>query len=176
MILVRDIAPDELDWLLILNNQAVPHVNHLDRGHLDELLTMACYARLAMTGGDPAGALIALWPGTGYDSANYQWFSQRFEHFLYIDRVIVAKAARGKGIGQALYEDIESFAGGRTAKIACEVNSLPPNPVSMGFHRASGFIPIGEQQSEGGAKRVVMMAKFLDLASCGFEASSRVEE
>lgn len=164
MTLVRDIVPDELDWLLTLNNQAVPHVNYLDRSHLDELLAMVCYARLAEVEGEPLGALLALWPGAGYDSANYRWFSQHLEQFLYIDRVIVADAARGKGVGQALYKDIERFAVGKAEKIALEVNSLPPNPVSMRFHQASGFVPIGEQESEDGAKRVVMMTKTLQLA------------
>jgi predicted GNAT superfamily acetyltransferase len=26
-------------------------------------------------------------PGTAYDSRNYRWFSDRFERFLYLDRV-----------------------------------------------------------------------------------------
>ncbi len=156
---LRDVVPADADWLLALNNSAVPNVNHLERQDLDDLLTIACYARLASVDDEPLGALIALWPEVHYESANYRWFSQRFEDFLYVDRVIIADGARGKGIGQAIYRDIERFASARATSIALEVNSLPPNPVSMRFHQSAGFAPVGEQTHEGGAKKVVMMMK-----------------
>lgn len=164
-ILVRDLEKAERDWLLALNNSAVPNVNHLRREDLDELLAMACYARLATIDEQPKAALIGLWPGADYDSANYRWFSERFEHFFYVDRVMVAKDARGKGVGQALYADIENFAQGRAGSIALEVNSLPPNPGSMRFHQAAGFVAVGEQTHDEGAKKVVMMIKALGRGS-----------
>ncbi len=159
LIHVRDVIPSDVGWLLALNNSAVPNVNHLERQSLDDILASACYARLALVDDEPMGALIALWPDARYDSVHYRWFSQRFEHFLYVDRVIIADGARGKGIGQAIYKDIERFASPHAASIALEVNSLPPNPVSMRFHQAAGFVPVGELVHEGGAKKVVMMMK-----------------
>jgi len=164
-ILVRDIEPSECDWLLALNNDAVPHVGDLTRESLEDLMAMACYARLALVDDRPMAALIALWPGTDYQSPNYRWFSERFEDFLYVDRVIVGDDARGKGIGQAIYADLERFAKRRAERIALEVNSLPPNPVSMRFHQAAGFVEVGEQAHDGGAKKVVMMMKSLDTES-----------
>ena len=161
MIRIRDIQPDNVDWLLRLNNASVPNVNHLERHDLDDLLEKACYARLALVDDQPMAALIGFWPGADYQSVHYRWFSQRFEHFFYVDRVIVAGDARGKGIGQAIYADIERFANGRTDRIALEVNSLPPNPVSMRFHRAAGFVEVGELEHEGGDKKVVLMMKCL---------------
>lgn len=161
-LVVRDIEKNDLDWLLALNNAAVPNVNHLERPDLEELLAIACYARLVQIDGDRLGALIGLWPGTDYASANYRWFSERYEDFFYVDRVIVADDARGKGLGRAIYADIQAFARKRTDKITLEVNSLPPNPVSMRFHLAAGFEPVGELMHDGGAKRVVLMAKSLD--------------
>lgn len=162
---IRDIASADIDWLLRLNNEAVPHVNHLERQDLDGLLAMACYARLALIDDRPMAALIGFWPGTDYESAHYCWFSDRFEDFFYVDRVIVADGARGKGVGQAIYDDIERFASDRTTRIALEVNSLPPNPVSMRFHQIRGFVEVGDMTHEGGAKKVVMMVKTLPPVS-----------
>lgn len=163
--LIRDVAEADLDWLLVLNNAAVPNVNHLERQDLDDILAIACYARLATISDQPMGALIGLWPGTAYESAHYRWFSDRYEQFFYVDRVVVADGARGKGVGQALYADIDRFAATRAERIALEVNSLPPNPVSMRFHRTNGFVPVGELEHDGGVKRVVLMTKTVEPLS-----------
>ncbi|MGI9451308.1 MAG: GNAT family N-acetyltransferase [Geminicoccaceae bacterium] len=162
MIQIRDIQPDDVGWLLRLNNASVPNVSHLERNDLDDLLESACYARMAAIDDRPLGALIGFWPGADYQSVHYRWFSKRFEHFFYVDRVIVADDARGKGVGQAIYADIERFAYGRTERIALEVNSLPPNPVSLRFHQAAGFVEVGEFEHEGGDKKVVMMVKAVE--------------
>ena len=146
-VIIRDIGKAGHDWLLRLNNASVPNVNHLESSDLDDLLRNACYARLAVVDDEPLGALIGFWPGIDYDSVHYRWFSEQFEHFFYVDRVIVADGARGKGIGQAIYADVEEFAKEHTDRIALEVNSLPPNPVSMRFHQAAGFVPVGELNS-----------------------------
>jgi len=161
---IRDVAEADLSWLLALNNAAVPNVNHLENQDLDDLLSIACYARLAIVDDQPLAALIGFWPGTTYDSANYRWFTARYENFFYVDRVIVADGARGKGVGQAIYADIEDFAKRRADRITLEVNSLPPNPVSMRFHLAGGFKPVGEMEHDGGAKKVVLMAKTLNTS------------
>lgn len=159
---IRDLAASDIGWLLALNNASVPHVNHLDRESLSAIVAKAGYARMVLSESQPAGALIGLWPGTDYDSDNYRWFSEQFEHFLYIDRVMIAASVRQAGLGRALYDDIERFARLRkTPRLACEVNSKPPNPGSMRFHQAAGFQPVGEQASEAGTKRVVMLVKSL---------------
>ncbi len=164
-VLLRDVGPDDRDWLLDLNNAAVPKVSHLAQRDLGDLLSIACYARIASVDDQPLGVLIGLWPGTVYDSANYRWFSERHDDFLYVDRVIVADGAQGQGIGRAIYTDIEAFAGTRARRIALEVNSLPPNPVSRRFHEAAGFQVVGELAHDGGRKKVVMMIKTLARAS-----------
>jgi predicted GNAT superfamily acetyltransferase len=49
-----------------------------------------------------AAFLLAFREGAGYDSVNYRWFAQRYERFLYVDRVVVAPAARGQGAASQL--------------------------------------------------------------------------
>lgn len=166
--MIRDLTAADLDWLLSLNNAATPHVNHLERARLAGILDLACYARIALHEGRPAGALIALWPGADYVSNHYRWFSERFKNFLYIDRVMIDGTRRGGGLGRRLYADIERFARSNNAShIACEVNSQPPNPASMRFHEAVGFLPVGELANDDGSKSVVLMIKALDHGAEG---------
>lgn len=162
-ILLRDIEATDLDWLLALNNASVPHVNLMEREGLAHILSLASYARAVFQDGKPAGALIALWPGTDYVSSHYRWFSEHYTGFLYIDRVMIDAATRKGGHGRRLYEDIERFARSSGAKaLACEVNSEPPNPVSMRFHEALGFRAVGELANEDRSKCVVTMMKTIE--------------
>lgn len=163
---LRDIEAADLDWLLALNNASVPHVNHMERDGLAHILDLASYARAVFKDDKPAGALIALWPGTGYASSYYRWFNEHHTGFLYIDRVMIDATTRKGGHGRRLYEDIERFARNSGAKaLACEVNSEPPNPISMRFHEALGFRPLGELANEDRSKCVVTMMKTFDPLS-----------
>ncbi|MEZ5931698.1 MAG: GNAT family N-acetyltransferase [Alphaproteobacteria bacterium] len=163
---VRGIGPADLDWLLALNNASVPHVNHLEPDDLAQILQFSSYARCINQDGRPAGALVALAPGTDYRSAHYRWFGERYADFLYVDRVMIDRSAHKSGLGRRLYADLEAFARLRGAShLACEVNSEPPNPVSMAFHAALGFCAVGELASGDRSKRVVLMMK--PVASAG---------
>lgn len=54
------------------------------------------------------------------------------------------EAARKKGLGRALYDDLTGAArADGHVVLACEVNYEPPNPVSDAFHTAQGFQEIG---------------------------------
>ncbi|MGI9498719.1 MAG: GNAT family N-acetyltransferase [Geminicoccaceae bacterium] len=159
---LRDLNTSDLDWLLALNNASVPHVNFMERDSLAHILDLSSYARAVVEHGKPAGALIALWPGTDYASSHYSWFNQRHTDFLYIDRVMIDTTTRQSGHGRRLYTDIERFARANGAKhLACEVNSQPPNPISMRFHQALGFRPVGELANDDKSKGVVLMMKAL---------------
>ena len=43
--------------------------------------------------------------------------------------------------------------------LLCEVNVKPRNEGSLRFHHRLGFREVGQQDTEGGAKRVSMLAK-----------------
>ena len=104
---------------------------------------------------------MALRPGQSYQSLNYRWFSERYENFVYIDRIAVAPAYKGRGIGRALYADVESLAATTAPILTCEVNLVPSNADSMAFHTKLGFAEVGQQVTEGGKKRVSLMVKTL---------------
>lgn len=144
-------------WFLPLNNDAVPHVNALKADDLEAMLAEAALAWTVLAGGEPAGGLIAFRPGTSYDSANYLWFQDNYDDFLYIDRVVVDPEQRGLGLGKSFYERAMDAARNAGVMLCCEVNERPPNPGSMRFHERFGFEPVGRQETEGGKKSVVLL-------------------
>jgi len=92
--------------------------------------------------GEADGFLLSLDQGAAYDSPNYLWFRQRNRRFVYVDRVVVAPAARGRGYAGLLYADLFDRAGRTGHDIVvcgCGVNRDPPNPASDAFHAAQGF-------------------------------------
>jgi predicted GNAT superfamily acetyltransferase len=140
-------AATERDWpgALRINNDATPHVNALRDVQFAWLATNADYFRVAEVNGAIGGFVMAIRQGTEYWSANYAWFGERFESFIYLDRVVVAEDSRRGGVGRALYGDLRSFATGKWPRITLEVNVRPPNPGSIAFHEAMGFRRVGSR-------------------------------
>jgi predicted GNAT superfamily acetyltransferase len=158
---IRDIGPDEAGWLHALNEACLPAVNRLSPEALWRLVGKTVSTRVALLDGRPAGVAMTLAPGTPHDSINYGWFDARTPDFLYLDRIMVEERARGTGVGRALYQDVFAIARRRpgTRAVACEVNLRPFNAGSLRFHAALGFVAVGEQDSEGGAKAVCLMRR-----------------
>jgi uncharacterized protein len=42
-------------------------------------------------------------PDSAYDSVNYRWFTERYDDFMYLDRVAFDAEAQGRGLGTLLY-------------------------------------------------------------------------
>lgn len=148
---VRDAAPGDAAALLRLNAASVDQLSPLDADALERLLADCALARVAVDGGRIAGAVLALREGTAYGSPNYRWFVGHVPVFLYVDRVVVDAAFRGRGIARRLYGDVFAFA--RRAGVpcvACEYDLDPPNAASAAFHRAMGFAEVGRQVLPGG--------------------------
>ena len=103
------------------------------------------------------GFVICLPPKTAYGSLNYLWFNERYDDFLYVDRIAVSTANRNQKIGSKLYQAVTDTASKLGVPIAAEVNLRPPNPDSVRFHQRHGFTEIG--QFEHGQKAVIMMLK-----------------
>jgi uncharacterized protein len=105
--------------------------------------------------GNVLAFVLALREGSQYDSLNYRWFLQRYEHFLYVDRVVVCASAHGRGLGRLLYASV--FAHARATqvhRVAYEYDIEPPNPASEPFHLAFGFLEVGCQEVAGCTKLV----------------------
>ena len=142
---------DEAD-VLALNNEHAAELSWLEAERLSFLLGEAFYARRI---GDLEAFIMTFDQEANYDSPNFIWFRERYERFIYVDRVVVAAHARGRGHARRLYQDLFEHAerAGHTL-VTCEVNTDPPNPASDAFHAALGFTEVGDAVIHGGKKAV----------------------
>jgi uncharacterized protein len=138
-----------IDHLLALNNAHSVETGPLTRDALIHMLETAFHSATKGAGKD--GLLLAFDQDAGYQSPNFLWFKARYSRFVYVDRIIVAEHARGRGLARIFYEAL--FDRAREAGhecVVCEVNLDPPNPGSLSFHAAIGFVTVGEADLENG--------------------------
>ncbi|WP_027052174.1 GNAT family N-acetyltransferase [Mesorhizobium erdmanii] len=149
---------DEAD-ILALNNEHAAELSWLEAERLSYLLGEAFYARRI---GDLEAFIMTFDQEANYDSPNFIWFRERYTSFIYVDRVVVAAHARGRGHARRLYQDLfeQAVRAGHTL-VTCEVNVDPPNPASDAFHAALGFAEVGDAVIHGGKKAVRYYVKQL---------------
>jgi len=165
---LRPARVEDLPAVRILNNDAVPAVNALSHDELCWFHEVAHTFLVTERDGNVTGALVGLGPGLEYPSLNYRWFSERYPEFVYVDRVVVAESERSSGLGTALYgEFAQRGRSGGAPVLLAEVNIRPRNEGSLRFHHRFGFVPVGEQDTEGGTKRVSLLACLLVDPSLG---------
>jgi predicted GNAT superfamily acetyltransferase len=160
--LLRALTAADAPQITDLNNAAVPAVPEMTEEDLDALRQMADVALAVIDEERPQqvlGFVLAMHPGSPYDSENYRWFEQRGGNGLYVDRIVVDGALRGRGLGQVLYASVfgAAEAEGRS-EVTCEVNIDPPNPGSLAFHSRLGFTEVGRQATKGGSVVVALLA------------------
>ncbi len=152
---VRDATAADFERIVALNTMFVAETSAMDRERLEQLHALAFHHRVAVVDGKVAGFLLAMRDGAAYVNDNFDWFSARYQKFVYVDRIVVDAAAAGTGIGRRLYDDL--FDRARRLGIgvvACEYNIEPPNPASRRFHDRFGFREVGRQHVADGTKLV----------------------
>ncbi len=133
---------------LALNNRFAAETSFLEPEDWAGLLSRSW---LALAVADNAGFLLAFDRKPTAVSPNFDWFAERGDGFVYIDRVVIDPAFQGRGTGRALY--LRLFEAARDAgfgRVVCEVNLDPPNLVSLAFHQRMGFEAVGETRLENG--------------------------
>jgi uncharacterized protein len=134
--------------LLALNNEHALELSWLDSGRLRSLVAAAFFAERV---GFADAFLLAFDQDASYDSPNFLWFRNRYSRFVYVDRVVTAPHARGRGLARLLYGRlIEGVKAANHVRIVCEVNCEPPNPGSAALHNSLGFAPVGAARLAAG--------------------------
>jgi predicted GNAT superfamily acetyltransferase len=143
--------------LLALNNAHAQELSWLEAKRLEYLIGEAFLARRI---GRLDAFLLALDQDARYDSPNFIWFRARYPRFVYVDRIVVAPSARGRGCARRLYDDLfEHAVRAGHDRIVCEVNKTPPNPASDAFHAALGFVEVGTASVHGGSRTVRYLSR-----------------
>jgi predicted GNAT superfamily acetyltransferase len=145
--------------LLALNNAHAMELSWLEPERLRHLVAEAFLAKRI---GHAEAFLLAFDQGADYDSPNFLGFRQRYPRFVYVDRIVVAPRARGRGHARRLYLDLfEQVLAAGHDRVVCEVNADPPNPASDAFHAELGFIEVGTAAIHGGSKTVSYLSRLV---------------
>jgi predicted GNAT superfamily acetyltransferase len=146
-VILRPITPADHADVLALNETNVEVLAPLDATRLDYLLGLSDRADVIDVDGAFAGFVITFASGSAYDGENFAWFTERYDDFCYLDRVVIHEDFRRRGLGSAVYDELESTCG--RPLFALEVNLDPPNVASLAFHRARGYTEVGQRVSGG---------------------------
>lgn len=140
-----------------INEQGLPGTGQISPEEMADLFSLSELPIGVFDGDEMLGFVLCLCPRTRYASLNYAWFNQRYQEFLYVDRIAVALEHRGRGIGSLLYEQVIEHGKNLQFPVTAEVNLTPPNPGSIRFHVRHNFTEIGVFQQ--GKKSVTMMLR-----------------
>ncbi|GGB35234.1 acetyltransferase [Roseibium aquae] len=140
-----------------MNTAAVPAVNDLTEDALHQLIRQSLACPVAIAQDRPVGFLLCLAEGLAYDSRNYRHLGQMRARFAYTDRICVDDSMRNQKVGEKLYQAVFQTVDPTGRSLVCEVNTRPPNPGSLRFHKRLGFTEIGE--ADHGDKAVVYLER-----------------
>ncbi len=158
---IRDAQPGDFDYILGLNAKDVIVLSPMDSAKADYFLRKAELFQVAEVDGQPAAFMIVMREGTDYGSENYVWFSEQYDKFLYIDRIVIDENYRRLGLGRILYENLFKYAEETgISVVTAEVDIRPKyNEPSFGFHKEMGFREVGQQIIRGGDVEVSLQAR-----------------
>jgi predicted GNAT superfamily acetyltransferase len=152
---IRDLRDADVAFVLALNKALEWAAAPMDADRLSLLRREGERLVVVDDVDGPVAFAITLRPGASYDSVNYRWFSETFDDFLYLDRIMVSDHARRRGIATLVYDAMEDYAR-PFGRMVCEVNSDPPNPASLAFHTSRGYLTRGHQRMPDGHEVVLL--------------------
>lgn len=158
-ITIRDVQEHELDAILAMNNAAGSGILPMNQAQIRYFWQNADYFRVAESDDCLVGFLIAMTRDADYASSNFRWFKERYDAFVYIDRIVIAKGQRSAGIGRLFYADVQSFAETRAPALVAEVFMEESTHPALLFHGSFGFHEVGQHQMQDSPLRAAMLHK-----------------
>ena len=149
--IVRNIVGTDVTRVLEINNANTPGVSELTLSELETDIKNCLHA-LAIDNehGEVCAFCITFDPGAPDAGANHQWFAERFESFVYLDRIAIDSTHQNLGLGALLYLTVEQrmLNSAEHSLLCCEVNLEPHNPGSLRFHKRIGFTEVGRHSPQ----------------------------
>ncbi len=153
---LRPLRDTDVADVLALNEANVEMLSAMDEAELRSVQALADRFDVVDVDGAFAGFVVTMPPGAAYDSAYYAWFTERFDRFYYLDRIVLHPDFRRQGLGGFVYTEIEQVAA-PYGRLCLEVNLVPRNDASLAFHSGRGFTEVGRYGDE--AHLVALMEK-----------------
>jgi len=156
-VILRPAKLSDFDRILQLNEEFVYYLNPMSK---DQLSVYNSYAELNLVAeidGKIEAFVLVFRENTDYGFITYALLKERYEKFIYVDRIVVSDKCQGLGVGSILYDKIMEHARNTgISLVTAEVDSDPPNPVSLRFHEKFGFKNMGSIAVPGTAKSVAL--------------------
>ena len=156
---IRTLRDEDVPALWRINAEGLPGTGQISQEGIADLLTLSEVALGVCEDDELLGFVICLPPQTRYGSLNYAWFNQRYEAFLYVDRIAVTTAHRNRHIGSELYGRVIEHARAQGCPVAAEVSLKPANPDSMRFHERHGFAEVGVLHHAGYSVTMMLQSR-----------------
>ena len=147
--LINPLSENEIAEMHIINEENIPEVGSL--AEIEDFKARVNWSEniFVYKCEDIIKAFVlCMREGQAYKSPNYEYLSNRFQKFLYVDRIAVQKEFRRKGIAEKIYSTVIDKGKQNNLDILCEVNTRPSNEASMAFHQKMGFEEIGTNDFE----------------------------
>ena len=140
---IRVLSQTNVPSMWSINEQGLPGTGQVSEQEVSDLLKLSTLSIGAFREDELLGSVLCLSPDVDYGSLNYAWFKNKYDEFIYVDRIAVSLDHRDKGVGSKLYGKVIAYSQEKEVPIAAEVNLNPPNPGSMRFHNRFGFEEVG---------------------------------
>ena len=157
---IKELGEKDIPAIWNINQQGLPGTGEVTHEEVEALLEFASFSVGIFEHEELLGFVICMPPGTQYASPNYSWFNDKYDSFVYVDRIAVSKQHRNKNIGTLLYDFVVEIAMNIKAPVAAEVSLKPPNPGSMRFHSRFLFEEVGVLHHD--TKSVTMLMRPTD--------------
>lgn len=154
---IQWLVETDVPLMLEINEQGLPGTGKVNQQEMQNLLELSELSLGVFADKKLLGFVLCLLPKTEYGSLNYAWFNERYDEFIYVDRIAVAIDARNQGIGSMLYDKVFDYAITNNIPVTAEVSLRPPNQGSDRFHLRHGYQIVGEL--DHGEKAVTMYIK-----------------
>ena len=158
---IRPAEPKDYPAILRLNEENLSVLAPMDEQVIEQFAVWSELLWVVEVDGTFAAFLVTFREGVdSYWSENYKWFSAHYPKFLYVDRIVIDEAYRGKGIGKRVYELIAAHAKNTNVPVVTAEIDIKPiyNDASLRFHEAMGFREVGTQYVRHGTIKVSLQA------------------
>lgn len=161
----RECTIADVSTMWEINEQGLPGTGKVTEKEISYLMQISEVCIGAYHEKSLVGFVICLLQKRNYASLNYSWFNERYEKFIYVDRIAVDTQFRDQGIGSKLYQRVIQYSTENSIPITAEVSLNPPNPGSDRFHIRHSFSSVGEFHQEN--KSVTMYIRDYQLNKNG---------
>jgi len=89
-----EIRPLESDNITVgwrINEEGLPGTGKISEDEFNDLMELSEFCLGAFDGSELLGFVLCLLPNTSYQSLNYAWFQEKYDEFLYVDRIAVSQ-------------------------------------------------------------------------------------